>query len=210
VAQRTNEQWLAELQTTGPAHDTAVADLLTILTAGLRRGLLSRVNTSAPEFETQAEDFAQEAILKVLSNIKTFAGRSKFTTWTHKIAISVALTELRRKRWQDRSLDGMMDASEGDYTPRLAADRSPSPENVAERTEALNHVQQLIENALTEKQRTALVASAIQGLSTNEIAAKMTMNPNAVYKLLHDARLRLKRSLAEEGLTPSDILSVFR
>jgi hypothetical protein len=36
------------------------------------------------------------------------------------------------------------------------------------------------------------------------------MKPNAVYKLLHDARLRLKKSLSQEGLTPADILSVFQ
>jgi len=37
----------------------------------------------------------------------------------------------------------------------------------------------------------------------------MDMNPNAVYKLLHDARLRLKRRLEEEGLTASEVISVF-
>ncbi|MCP4426875.1 MAG: RNA polymerase sigma factor [Chloroflexi bacterium] len=210
MAQRTNEQWLNDLQATGPAYDAAISDLLAILAAGLRRGLLAQVNTSAPEFETQAEDFAQDAVLKVLANIQSFAGRSKFTTWAHKIAVSVALTELRRKRWQDRSLDGMVDAGEGDYTPRLAADETPSPENVAERAEALAHVQRLLENALTEKQRQALTKSVIQGMSTNEIAQTMNMKPNAVYKLLHDARVRLKHNLAKEGLTPTDILAVFQ
>ncbi len=210
MAQRTNEQWLADLQSNGPGHDTAVSDLLAILTAGLKRGLLSQVNTSLPEFETQAEDFAQEALLKIINNIKSFAGRSKFTTWAHKIAVSVALTELRRKRWQDHSLDGLVDDSAGDYTPSFAADKAPFPENAAERAEAIAHVQRLIEQALTEKQRIALVASAIQGLSTHEIASTMNMKPNAVYKLLHDARIRLKQNLAQEGLTPTDILSVFQ
>ncbi len=210
MAQRTNEQWLADLQSNGPGHDTAVSDLLAILTAGLKRGLLSQVNTSLPEFETQAEDFAQEALLKIINNIKSFAGHSKFTTWAHKIAVSVALTELRRKRWQDHSLDGIVDNSEGDYTPSFAADKAPIPENAAERAEAMAHVQRLIEQALTEKQQIALIASAIQGLSTNEIASTMNMKPNAVYKLLHDARIRLKQNLAQEGLTPTDILSVFQ
>ncbi len=209
MAYRTNEQWLTQLQANGPEHDTAVSDLLTILKSGLRRGLLAQVNTSAPEFETQAADFAQEAVLKILDKLHSFAGRSKFTTWAHKVAVSVALTELRRKRWQDRSLDGMMDEGEGDYTPSLAADPAPAPENAAERAEALAHVQKLIDEALTKKQRTALVASVIQGKSTNEIARQMEMKPNAVYKLLHDARLRLKHSLAQDGLTPADIISVF-
>lgn len=209
MTRRNNEQWLHELQSTGLEHDQAITDLQAILASGLRRGLLNQVNTSAPEFETQAEDFTQEAILKILDNLDSFAGRSKFTTWAHKIAVSVALTELRRKRWQDRSLDGIMDDAQGDYTPSLAADSAPSPENSTERAETMAKVQQMIAELLTEKQRTALVASAVEGLSTNELARQMQMKPNAIYKLLHDARLRLKKSLAQEGLTPNDILNVF-
>lgn len=210
MTRRTNEQWLHELRSTGPKRDKAITDLHAILAAGLRRGLLNQVNTSAPQFETQADDFAQEAVLKILDNLDSFAGRSRFTTWAHKIAVSVALTELRRKRWQDRSLDGIMDNAEGDFTPRLAADPAPAPENAAERAEAMVKVQNLIDEVLTEKQRTALVASAVEGLSTNELAQQMDMNPNALYKLLHDARLRLKKSLSQEGLTPADILAVFQ
>jgi RNA polymerase sigma-70 factor (ECF subfamily) len=209
VARRTNEQWLHQLRSTGLEHDNALTDLQAILVSGLRRGLLNQINTSAPEFETQAEDFVQEAILKILDNLDSFAGRSKFTTWAHKIAVSVALTELRRKRWQDRSLDGIMDDAQGDYTPSLAADPAPAPENSTERAETMAKVQRMIDEVLTEKQRTALVASAVEGLSTNELAQQLRMKPNAIYKLLHDARLRLKKSLAQEGLTPNDILSVF-
>ena len=206
---RTNEQWLAELQPEHPQYETAVADLSNLLTKGLRRGLLSQVRTSALEFDTQAEDFAQEAVLKVLEKLYTFAGRSKFTTWAHKIAISVALTELRRKRWQDSSLNSLTETESGDYTPSFVADNAPTPEEKTARAEILTYVQQLIENDLTERQRTALVDSIVQGKTTNQIAKELKMKPNAVYKLLHDARVRLKKSLAKDGYTPSDILQVF-
>ncbi|MCA9897566.1 MAG: sigma-70 family RNA polymerase sigma factor [Anaerolineales bacterium] len=210
TTKRTNEQWLAELQAEHPNYETAVANLTTILANGLRRGLLARVQTPAPEFHTQAEDFAQEAVLKVLDNLETFAGRSKFTTWAHKIAIAVALTELRRKRWQDSSLNSLTESDGGgDYTPSFVADDAPTPENRTARAELLTYVQSLIENELTERQRTALVDSVIQGKSTNQIAKKLEMKPNAVYKLLHDARLKLKKSLAKDGYTPGDILQIF-
>ena len=146
TTKRTNEQWLAELQPEHPHHETAVADLSTLLTNGLKRGLLSQVRTSALEFDTQAEDFAQEAVLKVLEKLDTFAGRSKFTTWAHKIAISIALTELRRKRWQDSSLNSLTETESGDYTPSFVADSAPSPENKTARAELLTYVQKLIEN----------------------------------------------------------------
>ncbi|MFZ1397667.1 MAG: sigma-70 family RNA polymerase sigma factor [Candidatus Promineifilaceae bacterium] len=210
TTKRTNEQWLAELQPEHPNYETAVSNLTAILTNGLRRGLLARVKTPAPEFHTQAEDFAQEAVLKVLEKLDTFAGLSQFTTWAHKIAISVALTELRRKRWQDSSLNSLTESDGGsDYTPSFVADEAPTPENRTARAELLSYVQGLIENELTERQRTALVDSVIQGQSTTQIAKKLKMKPNAVYKLLHDARLKLKKSLAPDGYTPGYILQVF-
>ena len=60
---RTNEQWLDDLRAEGPRYDDALLDLRQLLISGLRRGLLGRVNTSAPEFESLAEDFVQEALL---------------------------------------------------------------------------------------------------------------------------------------------------
>lgn len=210
TTKRTNEQWLAELQPEDPNYETAVSDLSTLLTNGLRRGLLARVKTPAPEFDTQAEDFAQEAVLKILEKLDTFAGRSQFTTWAHKIAISVALTELRRKRWQDSSLDGLTESDGGgDYTPSFVADEAPTPEHRTARVELLTYVQGLIENDLTDRQRTALVDSVIQGKTTNQIARNLDMKPNAVYKLLHDARMKLKKRLAQDGYTPGDILQAF-
>ena len=206
---RTNDEWLADLRSTGNTYDAALLDLHRILLTGLQRGLLGRVNTTAPQFESLAEDFTQEALLKVLDNLDSFAGRSQFTTWAHKIAVSVALTELRRKRWQDKSLNGMMDAAEGDYTPSIAADPTPEPENAAERSDMMARVEGIIMEELTEKQRTALVAAVIHGYSTADVADQLNMKPNAVYKLLHDARLRLKRGLAKQGLTPDEVMGVF-
>jgi RNA polymerase sigma-70 factor (ECF subfamily) len=209
VTKRTNEQWINDLQSIGPDHDKALSDLRLILVSGLRRGLLGQVNTTAPEFETLAEDFAQEALLKILDKLDTFAGRSQFTTWAHKIAVSVALTELRRKRWQDTSLDGLLDTEDGVYTSRLMADPTPDPEIALERAEMLARMNHLLSQGLTEKQYTALIAAVIQGKSPTEIARQMDMNPNAVYKLIFDARLRLKHRLATEGLTPAEVIAVF-
>jgi len=212
VQKRTNEAWLRDLgHREGADFETAVADLRQILLKGLQRGLIRRVNTSALEFESLAEDFVQEALVKILDKLDTFAGRSQFTTWAHKVAVSVALTELRRKRWQNRSLDELTQPDNGgDYTPSFTADENAlQPENAAERSEMMARVNQLIEEELTEKQRTAIVSAVIEGCSTQEVADKMNMKPNAVYKLLHDARARLKRSLDQEGLTPAEIIEVF-
>ncbi|MFO7540713.1 MAG: sigma-70 family RNA polymerase sigma factor [Chloroflexota bacterium] len=206
---RTNQQWLHDLRATGPDYEDALADLRQILLNGLQRGVLNRINTTAPEFDTQAEDFAQEALLRILDNLDNFAGRSRFTTWAHKIAASVVFTELRRKRWGDPSLNAIMETESGVYTPSFMADPTPTPDKVAERTEILQIVNRLVQEELTDKQRTALVASVIEGQSGAEIAADMKMKANAVYKLIYDARARLKSLLAEKGLSPEEIMTTF-
>ena len=207
--ERTNEEWLHVLSTPGIEREAALSDLRRILKTGLNRGLLGRVDTSAPEFDAQAEDFVQEALLKILDKLDTFAGRSKFTTWAHKITVHIALTELRRKRWQDSSLDQLTDREDGEYTPSFTADPAPTPESLAEQQDMMARVNRIIEEELTEKQRLAMKTAVIEGKSTAYVARMMDMKPNAVYKLLHDARLRLKKRLAREGLTPADILAVF-
>jgi RNA polymerase sigma-70 factor (ECF subfamily) len=70
-------------------------------------------------------------------------------------------------------------------------------------------VRRIILEELTEKQRTALIAAQIKGMPISEVASRMGMKQNALYKLMHDARLRLKRRMVEEGLTPEDVLSAF-
>jgi RNA polymerase sigma-70 factor (ECF subfamily) len=209
VTERSNEEWLAALGSAGANRDSALADLRVILNNGLRRGLLGRIDTTAPEFETLSEDFVQDALLKILDKLDTFAGRSKFTTWAHKITVHIALTELRRKRWQDSSLDQLTEREDGEYTPSYTADPSPTPDNTAERNDMLTRVNRIIEEDLTEKQRTVIKLSVIQGQPAAVVAREMDTNPNAVYKLLHDARLQIKRRLEEEGLTASEVIAVF-
>jgi RNA polymerase sigma factor (sigma-70 family) len=96
VRERTNEQWLAELR--GPNPDEALADLYELLVGGLRIGLGNYGGG------VEAEDFAQEALIRIMGNLNSFRGESRFSTWAKKIAINFALTELKRRRWRDVSL----------------------------------------------------------------------------------------------------------
>lgn len=209
MRERSNEEWIADLRSPGVDRDAALEDLRIILVRGLKRGLLGRVDTSAPEFETMAEDFVQEALLNILDKLASFAGRSKFTTWAHKIAVHVALTELRRKRWQDTSLEQITEVEDGEYTPSFTADPSPTPANTVERNDMLVRVNQIIEEELTAKQRQVIQLCVIEGLPAAVAAREMDTNPNAIYKLLHDARLQVKRNLEEQGLAAADVLATF-
>lgn len=204
---RTNEEWLADLAATGPQKDDALADLRDVLLGGLRRGLTNWVQTSGPDFQALAEDFVQDALLKILENLDSFEGRSKFTTWAHKITVRVALTELRRKRWKDRSLDQML--SDAGPFSFVVPDRKPTPERVAVQADLMAQVQAIIEHELTEKQRQAMLAVPIGGMPLDVAAREMGMQRNAMYKLLHDARKKLKRELLARGVSADDILRAF-
>jgi RNA polymerase sigma-70 factor (ECF subfamily) len=147
-------------------------------------------------------------LLKILSNLDSFAGRSKFTTWAHKITVRVALTELRRKSWKDRSLDDMLSA-ETPFSRPFAAN-APTPERATERADMMMHLQRVIEEELTPKQREVMLLVPISGMPMSEAADRMGIKRNAMYKLLHDARLRLKKRLEAEGLSADDIMTTFR
>jgi RNA polymerase sigma-70 factor (ECF subfamily) len=162
-----------------------------------------------PHFDALAEEVAQETLLRVLDSLHTFEGRSKFTTWVHKIAVRMALTELRRKRWKDVSLDKLTESAVSEGSLAILADDEPSPDQTTEQSDMIARLRRVIDEELTEKQRTALVAARIHGMPMEEVARRMDMNRNALYKLLHDARRRLKRRLEEEGLTPEEVLAAF-
>jgi RNA polymerase sigma-70 factor (ECF subfamily) len=180
----------------------ALAELRGILLNGLRVALRDRSDVS----EAHLEDFAQEALLRVLDRLDQFAGRSKFTTWAHTIAINTAFTELRRKRWRDVSLDAL--TADG----KQLAEASAMPGNALgedeERSRLVEALRRAMAEKLTAKQRAA-IAGELQELPFDQIVALLGTNRNAAYKLLHDARRALKAHLAAEGISPEIIRTAF-
>jgi RNA polymerase sigma-70 factor, ECF subfamily len=206
---RSNEEWIADLETPGPDQDAALADLRRIVLAGLPYAISGWLAPDDPRFQALAEEVAQETLLRVLNRLGTFEGRSQFTTWVHKIAVRQAFSELRRKRWENVSLESLLEDSERSETPRWIADSAPAPDQAIEMADTLARVEKIISEELTEKQRQALVAMGVKGMPLEEVARRMGTNRNALYKLIHDARLRLKQRLSREDLSPEDILAVF-
>jgi RNA polymerase sigma-70 factor (ECF subfamily) len=210
MVDRTNEEWLADLQADGAAKEAALADLRAVILHGLPYALSNYLSPDNPQFNSLTEEVAQDTLLRVMDHLHTFEGRSRFTTWVQKIAVRIALTELRRRRWRDFSLDSLVEENEeGVSFPSLMIDPGPNPDTLTQQSDMLQRVSRLINEELTEKQRQAMVATTIEGVPLEEVARRMNMNRNALYKLLHDARLRLKKRLANEDLTTEDIWAVF-
>jgi len=209
MSTRTNEQWLADLSSDGEQKEDALTDLRAVIARGLPFALSRWLSPSSPQFESLSEEVTQETLLRVFDQMHTFEGRSQFTTWVHKIAIRIALTELRRKRWQDSSLDEMLDNEETPVSPRILEDSRATPAQVAERSDMMQRVRRVIDEELTDRQRQALIMLGMQGMPMEETAKRLNTNRNALYKLLHDARLRLKQRLENEGLNAQEVLAAF-
>lgn len=209
MATRTNEAWLSDLRAKGETKSMALEDLRTVIQKGLPYALSRWLSPDLPQFSSLVDEVTQETLLRVLDQLDTFEGRSQFTTWVHKIAVRIALTELRRKRWRDSSLDELTENEDAPPPPGLLADSQASPETSAERGDMLTRVRRIIEEELTDRQRQALILLGVQDLPIEDAARKLKTNRNALYKLLHDARLRLRTRLASEEIAPHEVLALF-
>ena len=215
MTDRSNEEWIAALQVNGaPAQNDALAELR----LRLRRSIyfyLSQDRSNlrglaAQELAQMAEDLAQDATLRVLDNLANFRGESRFTTWATKVAIRLAISDLRRARYKDFSLDEL--TADGELLPvstRLASSTSPTPEKVAERDDVLEKIDLALKEALTERQYQALVAVALKGIPMDVLAERMDTNRNALYKLIHDARRKLKTHLEAQGISTDYMMNLF-
>lgn len=211
--QRTNEQWIADLTHSSDKQAEALEDLRT----RLKRSILYYLSQersdlrglSLQELEQMADDLAQDATLRIMDNIKNFRGESLFTTWANRIAIRVAISDLRRARYKDFSLDDM--TAEGDLPPSKAVDNNlnPTPEESVERGDVLTKINKALEEALTERQYQAIAAIALKGIPMDIVAEQMGTNRNALYKLLHDARKKLRTHLEAQGLSMDYMLGLF-
>ncbi|MDL5053839.1 RNA polymerase sigma factor [Oscillatoria laete-virens NRMC-F 0139] len=216
VRDRTNEQWLADLR----AADEIQASALTDLKERLQRGIfyyLSRERSdlsglSQHELQQMAQDLAQDATLRVLENLDTFRGDSMFTTWATRIAVRVAISDLRRARYKDFSLETI--TAEGEIMPGnmnpVAGEKPAQPERAAERQDVLEKIQAALDGVLTERQFRALYAVAVRGVPLEVVAEQMQTNRNALYKLIHDARRKLRAHLEQQGLTMEYVLNLFQ
>jgi len=187
----------------GPNPDEALADLYELLVRGLRAAL----GGYGGGIEANVEDFAQEALIRITANLGSFRGESRFTTWAQKIAMNVALTELKRRRWRDVSLQDLL-------AQREVADRGPTdpqltPEQLVLQNMVLGELRRVVDQELTDRQREAVVAVLLEGMPISEVAKRMGTNQNALYKLLHDARKKLKRRMKAAGLSPQEVLVAF-
>jgi RNA polymerase sigma-70 factor (ECF subfamily) len=199
IARRKDEDWPRDLASQDAAlRDNAVRDLCDMLCRGLSKSL-SRHGRVDDAF---LEDVAQEACMKILEKLSDFEGRSKFRTWAVTIAVRTAVSKMRKRDWQNVSLESV--TADAGFDPQIAVDTRQTCDQTNSRSQLLRKLKDLIDSELTERQWTALTAE-LAGMPLPHIAEKLGSNTNSIYKLLHDARKKLRHGLEASGFTIDDV-----
>jgi RNA polymerase sigma-70 factor (ECF subfamily) len=186
--QRTCQAWVDDLGSgSGLARASALADLRDLLRRSLGRSFGGKLG------DGDLDDLTQESLLRIHERLHTFEKRSRFSTWAVSIAVNCAYSELRRRRHQYVSLEDAMQQGAASLVQAAETHREPDREDM---------LRAAIDTALTPRQRDAMLA-LLGGLPLAELARRLSTSQGAIYKLLHDARRRLKQHLeAQERATP--------
>lgn len=148
--------------------------------------------------EHDAEEVAQEAMLKALRNLASFRAEAKFGTWLTAIAINEARGRLRHERvLQFSSIDAPTEDEDGEFVPELITDWREVPLESLERRELREMLQQAIAS-LPENYREVLVLRDVQDLNIAETAAALGVSEGVVKTRLLRARLRMQKILAPQ------------
>jgi RNA polymerase sigma-70 factor (ECF subfamily) len=191
------QDWHLDLQAEGARRDEAVALLHGLLLRAARfevfrrRGSLSQL--SAVELDELAQEAADDAAVSVLRRLDDFRGESSFRTWAYKFALLEAAVKVRRRAWRDREV-----TLEPEQWESLAH-AGPGPDDDVESGALLDAVREGIRTALTPRQRQVLVSTVLEGVPIDVLAERLGSNRNALYKMLHDARRRLREHVAAAG-----------
>jgi RNA polymerase sigma-70 factor (ECF subfamily) len=143
-----------------------------------------------------AEEVAQEAVLKAFSNLARFRGEAKFSTWLIQITINEARMRLRKdRRHLYESVDEQQTDKEGEYFPKDFADWREIPSETLQRKELGQALKAAIA-ALPLKFREVLILRDIQNRSTEETAQILGITQGNVKTRLLRARLQVRDALA--------------
>jgi RNA polymerase sigma-70 factor (ECF subfamily) len=145
---------------------------------------------------TEAEDVAQEVMLRAWRGITGFRGKSSYFTWLYRIAVNEANRVLEKRARQPAGVS--LGARELDLPAAPAQDPSRQAEN-SELRRALGRALA----GLPPPLRTAIVLRDVEGLSTQEAAEIAGVGQAAFKSRLHQARLRVRAAIGDEALVSS-------
>ncbi len=189
--------WLRELACEGPVHEAAVRRLHELLLRVARAELARRAATwrpAGPELDDLAFQAAADATVAILSKLAEFRGESRFTTWALRFVILEVSSKLGRHFWNRPRAE--LDEEAWDRLPdRFGLD----PAQETEWRDLMDAVRHAVDTALTPHQRRIFVAIVLNAVPLDALVIELGSNRNAIYKVMFDARRKLRTALAADG-----------
>ena len=142
---------------------------------------------------SEAEDVAQDVMLRAWQGITGFRGQSSYFTWLYRIAVNEA------NRARERRARRPVDVPIGAEQLQLPASPAHEPSRQAENSELRRALGQALAQ-LPPALRTAIVLRDVEGLSTQEGAEIAGVSQAAFKSRLHQARLRVRAAVGDENL----------
>jgi len=196
MEERSQRDWIAALQG-GRGRDGALSDLHALLLRASRfelsrrRGQLAHLQPG--DVDDLAIQAADDALVALLAKLDQFAGRSRFTTWAYKFALLEAGVKARRLAWHGREV-----VVDHELWPEPRDAGRTAQERMEER-ELMEALRDAIADNLTTHQREVFTALALNGVPIDVVAERLGSTRGALYKTLHDARRKLRATLAAAG-----------
>jgi RNA polymerase sigma-70 factor, ECF subfamily len=189
--------WLRRLAAVGGERQTAERELYARLVPIARAEVRRRAATSpvaGPELDDVAHQAAGDAMLAILAKLGDFRGESRFTTWAYRFVILEVSAKLGRHYWRNPPV--ALDAAQWERLPdRFGLD----PDRHAQVGGMLTEVRRVVDEELTTYQRRVFVAIVVDGVPMDAVASRLGQGRNAIYKVVFDARRKIRRALVANG-----------
>src|SRR5262245_48700920 len=195
-------RWLEELRDQGPLREQAQAKLHALLLRAARAEAFRRRASLPADIAGDLDDLclqaANDAVSAVLRKLDEYRGASRFTTWVYKFAVLEVSVRLRRRAWSKRRVD--LD----EVSWHGLADSAPGADRALEERQLLSAVRNAVETTLTNHQRRVFIAVVAEEIPIDVVADGLGSTRGAVYKVLHDARSKLREALRSAGHLESE------
>jgi RNA polymerase sigma factor (sigma-70 family) len=197
---RENRRWVRDLAAGGAAREMACRELYPLLLRMARSEARRRaplLQLDGPELEDIAHQAAADALMAISERLDRFRGEARFTTWANKFVIFNVTTKMNRHFWRRREVP-----YEQEDWSRITSRSSSGPDDEVQVREFVAAVSSAVDEDLSERQRFVFVATVLNGTPVEVLADELGSTHNALYKVLFDARKKLRAALVASGYLP--------
>src|SRR5215469_15517185 len=189
--------WLSALTGIGAEREAALErlhGLLMRIACGEVRRRGPRLQITGPELDGLAYQAAADELMAITAKLGQFRGESRFTNWAYKFVIFEVSSKLGRHLWRRPHLP--LDTHDWERLPdRFGFD----PAQQSEWRDLVAALRRAVDKELTARQREVFVAVVVNEVPLDALTARLGSNRNAIYKMMFDARRKLRVVLAANG-----------